>query len=63
MGNWDFERLTPDSTMQRAIASKISALYVNIDLTIPAQRDVANEVRTELGLTELTPIGSLEARE
>jgi hypothetical protein len=42
-----------DADIQREIARHLSPNYVRIDLTIPAQRMVANSVRQSFGLPGL----------
>lgn len=46
-----------DTAMQQRVAESL-AVYAHIDLTIPAQRDVANVVRAEFGLPRLSQFPS-----
>ena len=47
-----------DSFVQRKIAEGLQ-LYASIDLTIPAQRATADEVRASFGLPPLSPLGKV----
>lgn len=49
-----------DSLVQRTIAEELRH-YKSIDLTIPAQRATADEVRARLGLPPLSPLGKVAA--